>query len=110
MKITTSLATNYIYLAPFIVLGMKRLPMEHNVADIVMTELEQITAVPRLRLDLDLLLFDEGLLDSLGTVELMLALSDRCGVLITPADLDRQSWATPRKIIADIEARQGKPR
>jgi D-alanine--poly(phosphoribitol) ligase subunit 2 len=53
----------------------------------------------------DLPLYELELLDSLRTVELILALSDRFGIEISPADIDRERWATPRRIAADIERR-----
>jgi len=50
------------------------------------------------------------LLDSLGTVELILALSERFGLQISPAEIDRECWASPRRIAEDIERRLGAPR
>lgn len=42
--------------------------------EIVLTELERITGTSEVRRDLDLALFDEDILDSLGTVELIVAI------------------------------------
>jgi D-alanine--poly(phosphoribitol) ligase subunit 2 len=55
--------------------------------------------------DLDVPLFDRRLLDSLGTVELIVRLSEELHLEISPADVDRATWATPRLLIADIERR-----
>ena len=52
-----------------------------------------------------LLLYELELLDSLRTVELILALSDRFGIEISPAEIDRERWASPEKIVADVERR-----
>jgi D-alanine--poly(phosphoribitol) ligase subunit 2 len=52
-------------------------------------------------------LYDSGILDSLGTVSLMLAFDDEFGVSISPAEFDRQAWATPEKLVADILERTG---
>jgi D-alanine transfer protein len=46
---------------------------------------------------------------SLGTVELILALSERFGLEISPAEIDRECWASPRRIAEDIERRLGRP-
>jgi D-alanine--poly(phosphoribitol) ligase subunit 2 len=53
--------------------------------------------------DLDLSLYDEDLLDSLSTMELIVSFSERLGISISPTEIDRQKWSTPRKIIAYIE-------
>jgi D-alanine--poly(phosphoribitol) ligase subunit 2 len=69
----------------------------------VLTELEHITGTDQVKKDLDLSLFDESILDSLGTVELMVALSENFSIDISPAEIDRSMWSTPRKIISYIE-------
>ena len=53
----------------------------------------------------DLPLYELELLDSLRTVELVLALSDRFGIEISPAEIDRERWASPRRIVEDVERR-----
>jgi D-alanine--poly(phosphoribitol) ligase subunit 2 len=55
--------------------------------------------------NLDLELFDLYLLDSLAVVELLVQLSDRLGLDLSPSEFDRASWATPRKILTYLEAR-----
>ena len=57
----------------------------------------------QVRRDMDLPLFNEDLLDSLSSMELIVALSEQLGINISPAEIDRQQWSTPRKIIAYIE-------
>jgi D-alanine--poly(phosphoribitol) ligase subunit 2 len=73
--------------------------------EIVLAELAKITENEEVRQNLDLALFDEAVLDSLGMVELIVALGELFHLDISPAQVDRQMWATPRKIIADIETR-----
>jgi len=73
----------------------------------VMNILERVTGTDQVRRDPDLALFDLDILDSLGTVELIVALSERFGVEISPAEIERQQWASPRKIIAYMEERVG---
>lgn len=73
----------------------------------VMDILEQITGTDQVRRDPDVGLFDLDLLDSMGTVELIVALSEKFGVNLSPAEIERAEWASPRKIIAYMEARVG---
>jgi len=72
---------------------------------IVLQELAKITGTDQVSLDLDLPLFDEDLLDSLGMMELIVALTEQLGVSLSPAEIDRQQWSTPRKIIAYLETK-----
>jgi len=71
----------------------------------VLAELEAITGTDEVRKNLDIDLFGEKILDSFGIVELIVALSDGLGIEISPGQVDRISWATPRKIIEDVEKR-----
>ena len=59
--------------------------------------------------DPDLLLYELDLLDSLRTVELIIALSDTFHIQISPAAIDRDAWATPRRIAAFVESRSAQP-
>ena len=47
----------------------------------------------------------EVVLDSMKTVDLIVAISAEFGVDISPAEFEREKWATPRLIIEDIETR-----
>jgi D-alanine--poly(phosphoribitol) ligase subunit 2 len=60
--------------------------------------------------DLDTPLFASGLLDSLGVVRLMVGFEEAFALVISPAELDRETWSTPRSLIADIEGRLGRAR
>jgi D-alanine--poly(phosphoribitol) ligase subunit 2 len=71
--------------------------------EIILQELEKITGTDQVNRNLDLPLYDDDLLDSLSTMELVVSLSERLDVSISPAEIDRQRWSTPRKIIAYIE-------
>jgi D-alanine--poly(phosphoribitol) ligase subunit 2 len=55
----------------------------------------------------DLPLYELELLDSLRTVELVLALSERFGIEIALSEIDRERWASPRRIVQDVERRVG---
>jgi D-alanine--poly(phosphoribitol) ligase subunit 2 len=78
-----------------------------SVAEHVLAALERITRTDQVRRDIDVELYAHDLLDSLATVELMVLLSDEVGVELSPAEIDRDEWATPRKIVAYIEGRVG---
>jgi D-alanine--poly(phosphoribitol) ligase subunit 2 len=55
----------------------------------------------QVRRDPDMRWFELRLLDSLGTVELIVALEEAFNISISPADIDAQLWATPR-LVADF--------
>ena len=55
----------------------------------------------------DLRLYELAILDSLRTVELMAAFSAELGVEISPAELEREDWETPAKIVRYVENRLG---
>ncbi len=76
-------------------------------ADRTLTILAEVTENERVRTEPDLPLFDAGLLDSLGIVTLIARLSEEFSIDISPAEFEREEWATPAKIVADLERRTG---
>jgi len=76
-----------------------------DIEKIVLDELEQVTETDEARHNLNLDLFGEKVLDSFGSMELMVALSEKFGLEITPGQVEREQWATPAKIIAYIQTR-----
>ena len=76
-------------------------------AENVLRIVRQIAEVDEVILNPELRLYDVGILDSLKTVELMVALSAEFGVDISPAEFEREQWATPRSIIAFMEQKLG---
>ncbi len=78
---------------------------ESTTSEKVMNILAEITETDEVKKNPDLRLFDSGVLDSLGTVQLMVALSEQFGVEISPAEVEREEWATPKKIISYMEKR-----
>ena len=76
-----------------------------QVHDKVLDILADVTGTDAVRGDPSLLLFDSGLLDSLGTVTLMAAFEEALGVAISPAAFDREDWSTPARMVADLERR-----
>ncbi|WP_416825584.1 D-alanine--poly(phosphoribitol) ligase subunit 2 [Ectobacillus polymachus] len=50
----------------------------------------------------DVLLFEEGILDSFGTVTLLVEIQERLGIEVSISDFDREEWATPNLIIKKL--------
>lgn len=71
----------------------------------VMDELVKVVESEEIRDYPDIHLFDAHLLDSLATVHLLLGLSESFGIELSPAEVEREAWATPNKIAAYIETR-----
>jgi D-alanine--poly(phosphoribitol) ligase subunit 2 len=84
--------------------------MEHGgtVAERTVALLCEVAGDDEVGRDLDVPLFTSGLLDSLGVVRLMVGFEEAFGLVVSPAELDRERWATPRSLIADIERRLGR--
>ena len=55
----------------------------------------------------DTALFDVGILDSFGLVQLIVALEEGFGVALDPAVLERSQMATPDAIAATVQAAKG---
>ena len=75
--------------------------MEEKILDI----LEEICEDDVIREDKDLDLFEEGLLDSLGVAELLVAIEDQLGKVIAITEIEKEDVNTVNKIIALVEAR-----
>lgn len=69
--------------------------------------LREVTGDGEILSDLDVELFESGLLDSLGVVTLLVSFEEAFGLSISPTELDREAWATPRRLVADVEGRLG---
>jgi D-alanine--poly(phosphoribitol) ligase subunit 2 len=76
-----------------------------SIAERVLATLAEVAEYDEVRTDLGIRLFDTHMLDSIRTVELIMLLSDRLGIDISPAEFDRERWATPGKIVAYFEGR-----
>jgi D-alanine--poly(phosphoribitol) ligase subunit 2 len=79
--------------------------MRDDIAARTLAMLREITGDDEAARDLDLPLFESGLLDSLGVVTLIASLEETFGLVVSPADLDREAWRTPRALVADVERR-----
>ncbi|WP_145455375.1 D-alanine--poly(phosphoribitol) ligase subunit 2 [Staphylococcus pettenkoferi] len=47
----------------------------------------------------DIEVFEEGIIDSMQTVGLLLEIQNQLGVEVSVMDFDRDEWATPNKIV-----------
>ncbi|MBS6501544.1 MULTISPECIES: D-alanine--poly(phosphoribitol) ligase subunit DltC [Clostridium] len=74
--------------------------MEDKVLDIF----EDVTGTDEIREDLDLDLFEAGLLDSLGIIEVLLKIEDVFGIKLQPTDLERRDMATVNNLVNFLES------
>ncbi len=68
--------------------------------------LEEVCGDSIVREEMDLDLFEAGLLDSLGMIELLIQLEEKVSVSIDPTEVDRDEISTVNKLISYIEARK----
>ena len=71
----------------------------------VLNLLEEICDDDIVTEDRNLNLFEEDLLDSLAFTELLVAIEDEFGIVISPSEVERSDVETPAKIIALIQSR-----
>ena len=70
--------------------------------DLILDVLATVAETDEVRTNPDLALYDLQILDSMKTVELIVALGRDIGVEVSPAEFEREAWATPAKFVADI--------
>jgi D-alanine--poly(phosphoribitol) ligase subunit 2 len=70
---------------------------------VILGILEEICETDIVKENLDIQLFEEGLLDSFGTVSLLVEIETRLNVNVPISDFDREEWATPKLIIEKVE-------
>ena len=71
----------------------------------ILDVLAAVAETEEVRTNPDLALYDLQILDSMKTVELIVALGREVGVEVSPAEFEREAWATPAKFVADIQRR-----
>jgi D-alanine--poly(phosphoribitol) ligase subunit 2 len=79
--------------------------MATAIHDQVIEVLARVSDTEEVRANPDLALSDLRILDSMKTGELIVALQQELNVEISPAEFDRDAWATPAKMVADVEKR-----
>jgi D-alanine--poly(phosphoribitol) ligase subunit 2 len=73
--------------------------------DKILTILAEVAETEDVRTQPDLALYDSQVLDSMKTVQLIVALGQELGVEISPAEFERENWATPRLLVEDVQRR-----
>ena len=71
----------------------------------VLAILNDICGADEGELEMDLELFDEGILDSFGVISLFVEIEKQLGVKFEPTEVDRSEISTPAKIIAQVKQR-----
>ncbi|HDX9577866.1 D-alanine--poly(phosphoribitol) ligase subunit DltC [Bacillus cytotoxicus] len=71
--------------------------------DQVLDILEEVCENDIVKENTDVQLFEEGILDSFGTVSLLVEFQERLGIEVPISDFDRDEWATPNMIIKKLE-------
>jgi D-alanine--poly(phosphoribitol) ligase subunit 2 len=76
-----------------------------DLADEVLQLLAAVGGTDEVLTNLDLPLYAYQVLDSMSTVQLILMIEEKFGLKISPAEFERESWRTPRAVIADLQQR-----
>ena len=79
--------------------------MSSDTSALILDVLARVAETDEVRTNPDLALFDLQVLDSMKTVELIVAFGSELGVEISPAEFEREAWATPRLLVADLQQR-----
>jgi len=79
--------------------------MDTGFREKVLQVLSSVTETDEVRANLELPLYECQVLDSIKTVELMIRVEEEFGLRISPAEFERETWGTPRRIITDLENR-----
>lgn len=75
-----------------------------NTQATILDILEELTGTEEVKDNLNVDLFEEGLLDSLGTVQLLVEIEGQLGVTVPVSEFERDEWATPQKIVDKVVA------
>ncbi|AIK39582.1 D-alanine--poly(phosphoribitol) ligase subunit 2 [Bacillus pseudomycoides] len=71
--------------------------------DQVLNILEEVCENDIVKDNPDVQLFEEGILDSFGTVSLLVEFQERLNIEVSISDFDRDEWATPNMIIKKLK-------
>lgn len=71
--------------------------------DQVLDILEEVCENDIVKENPDVQIFEEGVLDSFGTVSLLIEFQERLGIEVSISDFDRDEWATPNLIVKKLE-------
>lgn len=54
--------------------------------------------------DMNQNIFENGLLDSMASVQMLLSLQEKFGIDVPVSEFNREEWDTPAKIVAKVES------
>lgn len=77
-----------------------------NIEEMILDILEEIAGTDEVKENRDVDLFEEGLMDSLATVQLLVEIDGQLGVQVPVSDFDRELWNTPNKVIQQVKVLQ----
>ncbi|MFC4653316.1 D-alanine--poly(phosphoribitol) ligase subunit DltC [Lactococcus nasutitermitis] len=77
--------------------------MKEQVFDVI----ERVAQTDEFRENLDMDLFEEGILDSMMAIMLIVELEAEFGISLPPSEMDRQDWNTAEKIATRVEEKLG---
>jgi len=75
--------------------------MEEKLLDLLVEQ----TGYEEIRLNRDIDMFKNGLIDSLGFINLIIELEQRFGVIVDPADVERTEIQTPNLFVKFVSER-----
>ena len=79
--------------------------VSESTATRILEVLASVAETDEVRTNPDLALYELQVLDSMKTVQLIVELGREIGVEVSPAEFDRDAWATPRKLVEDVQRR-----
>ncbi len=74
-----------------------------NIKETVLAIIEDLTGQD-VSGDLDLNLYDDGLLDSMATVQMLVEIDGQLGITVPVSEYERSEWGTPQQIINQVSA------
>ena len=74
-----------------------------NLKELALEILENACETDEIREDLDLDLFEAGLMDSMASVAVLLELEEKCSISLLPTDIDKEDISTVNNFIHFLE-------
>ena len=78
---------------------------KEKITEIVLELLEEICGDDIIRVNLDINLLEEELIDSLDYTEFLIGIEEKVGIIMSPSELKREEMDTPNKIIEQVMIR-----
>ncbi|WP_100489747.1 D-alanine--poly(phosphoribitol) ligase subunit DltC [Sporolactobacillus pectinivorans] len=74
--------------------------------DTVLDILAEVCESDEVKDELDIHLFDEGLMDSFATISLLVEVENRLKIKVPISEFNRDQWSTPNRIINELAGRK----